>query len=357
MGTLYKRTGSPYWQGCVGKYRFSTGTDKKTLAQQVLRKKEQEMWEQCYEQVDHSSKNPDEFFDKYLSWLESNKRYHTFKSYRSILKEFRRYLVTKGIRKLRAISPAVIDDYIVMRQQKSKRWTVNNHIIAIRAIFNKAKEWHYVKRNPLEGKKPVEVNDAKQIRAMSEEECRRFLAVCNRDFPEYYAMFVAFITSGMRSGELFSLEWKDIDFARRYIHIRAKTGFSPKGKDLKTNKAKERKIPLHPELAEILRFIPRTSSKVFTDNGNSFSQQKPRRLLIRIAKKARIDDLTRLHELRHTYASVLLSRGVDIFALKELLGHSDIKDTQRYSHLLPSHFDKASRLISEIGLLEPGREV
>ena len=164
-------------------------------------------------------------------------------------------------------------------------------------------------------------------------------------------MFVAFITSGMRSGELFSLEWKDINFKHGYIHIRPKQGFTPKGKDMRTNKAKERKMPLHPELAGILKMMPRISRYVFTDNGKSFSQQKPRRLLIRIAKKAEIDGLTRLHELRHTYASILLSKGVDIFALKELLGHSDIKDTQRYSHLLPSHFDSAAQLVAKMQLL------
>ncbi|MFH1868394.1 MAG: tyrosine-type recombinase/integrase [Candidatus Omnitrophota bacterium] len=62
-------------------------------------------------------------------------------------------------------------------------------------------------------------------------------------------------------------------------------------------------------------------------------------MLMRIAKKAGIKGLTRLHELRHSYATFLVKRGVDIYRVKELLGHSDIRDTLRYVHF-PTEFMK-----------------
>jgi len=348
MGTLYKRKGSPYYYGCIGKHRFSTGTDRKAWAFQVLRKKEQERWEGSYDLVDNSNRGVDEFFEKYLAWIEANKRYHTLRSYRSIIGTFKKYLRRREIRKLKAISQAMFEDYIMDRLRVSKRWTVNNHIIALKAILNKAVEWHYIRKNPAAKQGRVEVNDSKRIRCLSEEECRRFLETCRHSYLAYYPMFCAFVTTGMRAGELFNLEWVDLDFERDLIYIRSKPGFAPKGKDLRANRAKERMIPIHPMLKELVLKMPKISTYVFTDNGKFFSKQRPRRLLIRIAKIAGIEGLTRLHELRHSYASLLLSKGVHIFALKELLGHSDIRDTQKYSHMIPEHLKLTTQLIAKI---------
>lgn len=351
MSTLYKRGNSPYWYASIGKYRFSTKTEQKTRALRVLKKTEQELWENSYELVDHSNRGPDEFFEKYLAWIGANKRYHTLRSYKTIIGTFRKYIQSRGVRRMRDMRQQLFEEYIMHRLRVSKRWTVNNHIIALKAMFNKAVEWHYIKKNPAARHHQVEVNDAKEIKAMSEKECRRFLDVCEREHFQQYPMFYAFLTTGMRAGELFSLEWTDVDFARKLIYIRNKPGFSPKGKDLRSNKGKERMIPASPGLLKLLDGMPRLSSYVFTDNGRSFSKQKPRRLLMKIAEKAEIQGLTRLHELRHTYASILLSKGIHIFALKELLGHSDIKDTQRYSHMIPEHFMSARLLVEKIDVM------
>lgn len=349
MGTLYKREGSPYYYGCISGHRFTTGAVKKQQAEQVLKAKEREVWENHFDLQDNSSRPAAEFFDKYLKWIESDKRYHTFRSYGSIIKTFRSYFNSKGgLKRLKHINSMVFEEYIMHRLKVSKRWTVNNHIIALKAMFNKAVEWHYIKKNPVKKRSRVEINDSKPIRCLSEAECGRFLAACEAFYPECYPMFCAFITTGMRSGELFNLEWSDIDFGRHLIYICNKPGFSPKGKDLKSNKAKERMIPLHPMLQQVLNAMPRVSSYIFTDNGKHFSKQKPRRLLMRIAKQANIKGLTRLHELRHTYASLLLSNGVRMFALKELLGHSDMKETQKYSHMIPEHLKLTTELIAKI---------
>lgn len=352
MGKLYKRTGSPFYYGVIGQRRFSTGTIKKADAQVVLSKKEQELWENRFDLTDNSGKSIDEFFGRYLPWVDANRRYHTFRSYQSTTKTFRAFLQSRGLRKMRDINALIIEDYIMERLKVNKRWSVNNHIIVLKAVLNKAREWRYVHKNPVVGIKRIEVNDSKPIKALSAEECAAFLRVCQAEFPEYYAMYFACMVTGMRSGELFNLEWTDIDFARDLIYIQSKPGFAPKGKTAKNNKAKERMLPLHPVLKEMLVKMPK-SKYVFTDHGEQFSRSKPRRLLIRIAKLAGIVGLTRLHELRHTYASILLSKGMNIFALKELLGHSDIRDTQKYSHMLPEHFAHAVQLVAKIDVAMP----
>ncbi len=68
---------------------------------------------------------------------------------------------------------------------------------------------------------------------------------------------------------------------------------------------------------------------------------KLREKLIQIAKKAGIEDLTRVHTLRHTFASHLVMGGVDFPTVMKLMGHSDIQTTMIYAHLAPDHLADA----------------
>jgi len=63
--------------------------------------------------------------------------------------------------------------------------------------------------------------------------------------------------------------------------------------------------------------------------------------MIQIAKQAGIEDLTKLHTLRHTFASHLVMQGVDLPTVKKLMGHSDIQTTMIYAHLAPDHLADA----------------
>ena len=66
-----------------------------------------------------------------------------------------------------------------------------------------------------------------------------------------------------------------------------------------------------------------------------------REKLIQIAAKAGIEDLTKLHTLRHTFASHLIMQGVDLATVKKLMGHSDIQTTMIYADLAPDHLAEA----------------
>ncbi len=354
MSKLYRRPGSPFYYAAIGKCRFSTRTDVKAKALIVLKRREQEIWERGYDLVDFSGKRPDEFFQKYMEWVTANRRFHTARSYGSITRCFRRFLTAQGVTRMGELNQAILEDYILGRTKVNKRWSVNNHIVALKAILTKAEEWHYLRKNPAKRLKKLEVTDAKVIKCLSEEECGRLLRACQGDEPYYYSMFLAFMTTGLRLGELLNLEWSDIDFDRGLIFVRIKADFAPKGKDLRANRAKERVLPVPRSVLEVLRAKQRESNYVFTDiGGKRFSKHKPRRILLKLAKLAEIPALTRLHELRHTYASLLLGKGVHILHLKELLGHSDIRDTQRYSHMLPEHIKATAGLIENLELWSP----
>jgi integrase len=143
--------------------------------------------------------------------------------------------------------------------------------------------------------------------------------------------------TGMRRGELFKLQWKDIDFDRGFIDIR-----NPKG-------GKSQKIPLNDQARQVLKNYPQTAENVFTrGDGKPFTDISRR--VNPIKKAAGIpDDFRALHGLRHSYASMLASSGqVDMYTLQKLLTHKSPIMTQRYAHLRDETLRKASTLAGNI---------
>jgi integrase len=148
------------------------------------------------------------------------------------------------------------------------------------------------------------------------------------------------LVTGMRKGELFKLQWTDIDFEKGFINIR-----QPKG-------GKDQIIPLNQAARELLEGHPRDES-LYVFPGRAGEQRKEmRRPIDRIRKAAGLPaDFRPLHGLRHTFASMLASSGeVDLYTLQKLLTHKTSAMTQRYAHLR----DEALRSASELagGLIE-----
>jgi len=83
------------------------------------------------------------------------------------------------------------------------------------------------------------------------------------------------------------------------------------------------------------------SNFVFSHKDGGQTKAKLRLQLIKIARKAGIDDLTKLHSLRHTFASHLVMKGVDLPTVQKLMGHSDVNTTMIYAHLAPDHLATA----------------
>jgi len=143
--------------------------------------------------------------------------------------------------------------------------------------------------------------------------------------------------TGMRRGELFKLEWRDIDFQREFIHIRA-----PKG-------GKSQKIPLNINARAVLEGMNKTSEYLFPARGGG-----PRKSissdLREIKKEAGLpEDFRPLHGLRHLYATLLASSGeVDMYTLQKLMTHKSPQMTQRYAHLRDDALKRAASKTDDI---------
>lgn len=143
------------------------------------------------------------------------------------------------------------------------------------------------------------------------------------------------LLTGMRRGELFSLQWQDIDFQRGFIHLRA-----PKS-------GQDQQIPLNKPTRAMLRSHPRIEDSDYVFPGRGGQQRVDCiKQVNQIKKTAGLPKNFRaMHGLRHVFASTLASSGqVDMYTLQKLLTHKSPNMTQRYAHLR----DDALRAASEV---------
>ncbi|NUY01706.1 site-specific integrase [Paraburkholderia youngii] len=145
-------------------------------------------------------------------------------------------------------------------------------------------------------------------------------------------LVVCALNTGLRKGELLALQWDDVDFEHRTIHVRRGT----------TKDDERRDVPITDELFECFSAWKPLAHRVFvfgnpetesalTDFGNAWDA---------LLEAAKISGF-RFHDCRHDYASRLVVAGVDLNRVRALLGHSDIKTVLRYAHLAPDHLHDA----------------
>lgn len=277
----------------------------------------------------------EKLFEEYLTYSRTNHAPSSQKRYRAILDHLKFFLAKYPyLTKISHLTPKLFEDYKSLRKEEgAANKTMNNELQTFRAMFYLAMKWGYASDNPVKGVTPFKDDKNKKPRFLSKEECKILLENCGT---ELYPIFYTFLNTGMRKAELENLEWGDIDFERRKIKIRVKDDWSPK--------TSEREIPINDNLLELLRTHGDKNKRgrwVFHNKGEKIEPNSLRKKLISVAKKCGIIDLTKIHSLRHTFASHLVMSGVDLPTVKKLMGHSDIETTMIYSHLADEHVDKA----------------
>lgn len=165
-------------------------------------------------------------------------------------------------------------------------------------------------------------------------------------FDRLAAMYVLALTTGMRQGELFALEWSDINFDDGYLTVRRsleRIGKTARVKDTKSGKGRRIDLPqvaldaLHDHRKAMLAEGLRTATVFVNEKGTWLDRVDVAHLQFHpIVKKAGLPKI-RFHDLRHTHATLLLAAGENIKAVSERLGHANITITlQVYAHVLPT---------------------
>jgi integrase len=147
------------------------------------------------------------------------------------------------------------------------------------------------------------------------------------------------VGTGMRRGEIFRLVWSDILYAEGLIRVNSRL-----------KKSRPRYVPMPLELAEEIRQYPVVISEdqiLPPKPGATTGRQRADRSFVNLLKRAKIRDF-RFHDLRHTFASWYMMCGGDLYELSKLLGHSNIKMTERYAKLAREHIVKTGSVSREI---------
>ena len=207
--------------------------------------------------------------------------------------------------------------------------------------------WSLIPRNVCEVVVPPRVPKS-EIKPLDARQAKKLLDTAKDTQPGFYALYVLAVTTGMRNGEILGLQWRDIDLDAGTLKVR-RTVFNGVISTPKTARSK-RGIRLPKMAVDALRQHPRSSEWVFSSkNGTSLSVHNlHNRSWKPLLRDAGLPDI-RFHDLRHTCATLLLSKGVHPKLVQELLGHSSIEITlDTYSHVLPSMGDGVATAMDDL---------
>ncbi len=256
--------------------------------------------------------------EAYLNHVKINQKLNTYRRYRSVLDHFRNYFASKKY--LNEISRGDILDYRDFRATLvDSPVTLNTEVTMIRAFLYWCAEFKGLKENPAAKIKPRQVLQ-KAPTVYSETELMRLLEKAN---PVERAVILALFFTGMREQELCHLEWPDVDFKKKVLHVSAKPdqGFTPKTWE-------ERQIEMSDDLVEALKNLPHVSPWVFpTVRGKRHAHVY--KIVERVAARGGVRN-AHPHKFRATFLTRLLQSGCDIANVQALAGHRSIKTTQRY---------------------------
>ncbi|MFA5459797.1 MAG: tyrosine-type recombinase/integrase [Candidatus Paceibacterota bacterium] len=281
-----------------------------------------------------------DFVQKYLAFSKTNK---AFSSYKRDLVSSKNLLPAFGEKYLFEITPQMVEEYKAKRLQEGVTpATVNRELSCLRHLFNKAIEWGYLTKNPLQRVKLLKEPPGR-IRYLKTEEIERLLKTID-SFPQYTKSYlkpivVIALNTGLRKGEILRLRWKDVDFIKKRITVNV----------TKTNEI--RTVPMNELLyQELKKMTSNQENEYMFCNKKGKPFENVRKSFDRALKIAGIDDF-RFHDLRHTFASYLVMSGCDIRTVQQLMGHKDIKMTMRYSHLSKSHLQEAVERLDNLWTL------
>jgi integrase len=314
-----------YFQG--KRIREAANTTNKSIAEDMLAARKADILRDKFKIADLQ---PNMYFsqlaEEYLAYAKENKK--SWKRDETSLKHLKPFFEN---RRLAEITARMIEKY------KSKRTsdgvspaTINRELSCMKHMYNLAIVWEMARENPAARVKLFRERN-KRMEFLIPEEIERLL----KEVSEHARpVVITALKTGMRLGEILGLTWNDVDLVKNEIILdETKSGAS-------------RRIPISGELKHTLLGLEsrKSGGHVFL-NKYGKRMKSVRNQFESALKRAGIKRKITFHDLRHTFASQLVMKGVDLVTVKELLGHKTIQMTMRYAHLTSEHKKRAVYLI------------
>jgi len=260
-----------------------------------------------------------------------------------------------GRRRINSLRPSDLLDYQKARHdEKAKPSTINRELHILSALFTALVKWEWIERHPMP---PGTVSPLRapqgRIDFLSTDEWAALLEALAQPPPPRTGKakvqaptapaipaIRALLYTGARLGEITNLRWKDVDLDAGKLTIERRKTDSLTG------------LRISAPLRAVLEALPRgtPAAYVFTrPDGTPWESSGIQLAFYRGRDRARLRKSLSVHSLRHSFASWLVMDGVPLRTVGELLGHTNIAMTARYSHLSPSHLQEA---VDRIGTIE-----
>lgn len=250
-----------------------------------------------------------------------------------------------GDLRLSELTTLLVQSYAAERAQHHMATTVNNELRTLSAVLKYAREdcGLYVPAVKIRKLKEPE----RRVRAWSPAEVAKLLATCRRKDPRLLPLVIFLLNTGCRKGEAIAALWSWVDERTRMLRITPSATWAPKTR-------RPREVPLSDAVWSVLEGLPRTGPHIFPNVGGIGYVKFPDARFLAVKRAAKLTGGP--HTLRHTFASMFLAARPDMPTLARILGHSALRTTELYAHLLPGHLEGARNVVNvSYGLARVGR--
>jgi integrase len=276
-----------------------------------------------------------ELAERYLTeHAEQKKRPGSIRADKSLLKTI--VLPALGRKRVADVTPADIER--LHRAHRQSPYAANRALALLSKIFSLATRWDLRGDNPCKGIERYQ--EVKRQRYLTPAELQRLAAALQRRKGDPAASAIAFLLlTGCRRGEALSARWADIDMERG-------TWVKP---GATTKRRTEHRVPLSPAALQLLVELPGTGEFVFPGHKPNSALVEVKACWRSVCEAAEIEGC-RIHDLRHTHASILASSGLSLPIIGALLGHTQASTTHRYSHLFDDPLREAAGRVGDLWL-------
>ena len=256
-----------------------------------------------------------------------------------------KFIKKENIVQMRHFTRSTVEDYMESRAKMSRR-TRREEFRLLKRFFKWAKKKHLISENPIEDMHaPKPQKKPPRYYTMDELE-----SIMDEAKAPYDKIFEFLYLTGLRTGELANLEWRDYDWKNRVLTIRIVA--ADKKARTPGNKTKRvETIPVNDAAHEILvqrKAADDSKRFVFLNaEGNRLDNDNMYRNLKRILNKLEIVEAC-VHTFRHTFASHLVIQNVSIYIVRDLMRHASVKETEIYAHLSKQSTRNAANLLKGI---------
>lgn len=277
------------------------------------------------------------YCEQFLRFSLVNHTSKTTIGYKAAIAFVKKYL---GETPIKSITASKMNQYFENRLETSSVYQARKDLICMKSLFNRAMSEGIILKNPCNEIKPFRLPE-KQPLFLTEIELE--ILEKNIDNKDIRDIVVFASQTGFRQMELITLQWNQIDFKQGLAILNNQSHL--------TKSKKVRSIPLSLKAQQVLtqRQINNTSNLVFTYNNKTFNPDYLSRRFKKYIIDSNFNSKLKFHDLRHSFASNLVRKGVPLFTVSKLLGHSKVSVSEIYSHIQADDLRSAINKLNETG--------